>query len=208
MQNSETAERQVVNEQIGVATLVSRLNHRRKEMIIPRRRPPHVYLDDTYYFVTASTFQKMTLFNSHEKKDLIRSALERSAERQDYLLKAWVILSNHFHILFKTSRGQLLPRFLSGITGKSAIELNKLDKSVGRKCWYQYWDRCPRGERDFWTRVNYIHYNPVKHGYVARMEDYPFSSYTSYLRDKGQGWLTACFMEFPIKDFLIEEDEF
>jgi putative transposase len=197
-----------VNQQIGVATLVSRLGHGSEEMIITRHRPPHIYLDDTYYFVTVGTFRKMHLFNSQKKKVLIRSALERSVERCGYLLKAWVILSNHFHILFKTKQGRLLPRFLSGITGRSAIELNKLEKAAGRKCWYQYWDRCPRGERDFWTRVNYIHYNPVKHGYAARMEDYPFSSYGAYLKDKGQQWLTACFMEFPIRDFLVVEDEF
>lgn len=177
-------------------------------MIIQRHRPPHIYLDDTYYFVTIGTFQKMFLFNSYGKKSLIRSALEISIKKHSYLLKTWVILSNHFHILFKTSKGQLLPRFLSGITGKSAIELNKLDKSAGRRCWYQYWDRCIRNKRDFCTRINYIHYNPVKHGYVTRMEDYTFSSYRSYLKNKGQQWITACFMEFPIKDFFIEEDEF
>jgi putative transposase len=197
-----------MNIQIGVATLVSRLNDKRDAMIIQRHRPPHIYLDDTYYFITIGTFQKMVLFNNHEKKNFTRSALKISIKKHGYLLKAWVILSNHFHILFKTSKGQLLPRFLSGITGKSAIELNKLDKCAGRKCWYQYWDRCIRNKRDFWTRVNYIHYNPVKHGYVRRMQDYPFSSYRYYLKTKGQEWLTACFMEFPIKDFLIEEDEF
>jgi len=192
---------------VGVATLVSRLN-KIDEMIIQRHRPPHVYLDDTYYFVTTGTFHKMILFDNHEKKKLVRSALEMSVKKHGYLLTAWVILSNHFHILFKTSKGQLLPRFLSGITGKSAIELNKLDKRTGRKCWYQYWDRCIRDNRYFWTRVNYIHYNPVKHGYVIRMGDYVFSSYRLYLKTKGQEWITSCFMEFPIKDFFIEEDQF
>jgi putative transposase len=192
----------------GVATLVSRLENKRDTMDIQRHRPPHIYLNDTYYFVTIGTFQKMSLFNSHQKKNLIRSALEMSIRKHNYLLEAWVILSNHFHILFKTSKEELLPRFLSGITGKSAIELNKLDKCAGRKCWYQYWDCCIRDNRDFWIRLNYIHYNPVKHGYVTRMEDYPFSSYRFYLKDKSQQWITACFMEFPIKDFLIEEDEF
>lgn len=192
---------------MGVATLVSRLN-KIDEMIIRRHRPPHIYLDDTYYFVTIGTFHKMILFDSHEKNKLVRSALEMSVKKHRYLLTAWVILSNHFHILFKTSTGQLLPRFLSGITGKSAIELNKLDKCTGRKCWYQYWDRCIRDNRDFWTRVNYIHYNPVKHGYVIRMGDYVFSSYRLYLKTKGQEWITSCFMEFPIKDFFVEQDQF
>lgn len=177
-------------------------------MIIQRHRPPHIYLDDTYYFVTIGTFQGMLLFDNNEKKKLIRSALETSITKCGYLLKAWVILNNHFHILFKTTQGKLLPRFLAGITGKSAIELNKLDKCTGRKCWYQYWDRGIRDEGDFWVRVNYIHYNPVKHGYVIRMEDYRFSSYRFYLKSKGQEWIASCFEEFPIKDFLVGEDEF
>lgn len=177
-------------------------------MITYKHRPPHIYLDDTNYFITVGIFQKKPLFNTNAKKAIVKSALESAVKKFEYILHAWVILDNHFHILIKTLNGKLLPRFMGAITGKSAIELNKLNKTPGRKCWYQYWDRCIRNEADFWRRMNYTHHNPVKHGYVSRMDKYPFSSYRGYLEEEGQEWVDIYFDKYPIIDFTIEEDAF
>lgn len=57
--------------------------------------------------------------------------------------------------------------------------------------WYSYLDTCIRDEAGYWTRFNYIRYNPVKHGYVSRPADWPFSSYRYYLRTRGAAWLRA-----------------
>jgi hypothetical protein len=57
-------------------------------------------------------------------------------------------------------------KFIKRLHGDSAIQLNKLDNTPGRQVWYQYWDRFPRNERDFWAYFSYIHLNPIKHGYV------------------------------------------
>jgi putative transposase len=56
-------------------------------------------------------------------------------------------------------------------------------------------------------RFNYIHYNPVKHGYVQNPEDWEFSSYRFYLREGGDGWLAKCWAEFSVLD-SIENDRF
>ena len=54
---------------------------------------------------------------------------------------------------------------------------------------------------------NYIHYNPVKHGYVQNPEDWHFSSYRHYLRNDGDVWLKKYLQDFPIFD-LFEDDKF
>ena len=97
-------------------------------------------------------------------------------------LYAWVILDNHVHLLIKTSIGRELYKFINAFEGKTAKEVNKLDNRIGRKVWYQYWDRCVRSEKDFYTKLNYIHHNPLKHKSAKRMEDYEFSSYCNYLK--------------------------
>lgn len=48
---------------------------------------------------------------------------------------------------------------------------------MGRTVRRQYRDTCLTYEQSFWARVNYIHYNPVKHGLVSRPGEYPYSSY-------------------------------
>ena len=63
-----------------------------------------------------------------------------------------------------------------------------------------------RTEHDFWTRFNYIHYNPVKHGYVERPEDWEFSSYRSYLKEQGKEWLWKCLQGYPVDKLLDDEN--
>jgi hypothetical protein len=57
-----------------------------------------------------------------------------------------------------------------------------------------------------WTRFNYVHNNPVKHGYVRQLEDWPFSSYHYYLRTKGEEWLQDCWPRYPVIDYLEGDD--
>ncbi len=52
----------------------------------------------------------------------------------------------------------------------------------------RFWEHTIRDERDLETHVDYIHYNPVKHGWVTRVVDWPWSSFHRYVR---AGWADA-----------------
>jgi putative transposase len=123
-------------------------------------------------------------------------------------LEAWVILNNHYHLLFHLLDGENLSLFFKRLHGQTAVKLNRLDYQSGRQFWYNYWDRCIRNERDYWEHFNYIHYNPIKHGYVQKLRDWPFSSLFSYLEDKGREWLDDCWWSYPSREFEIEDDNF
>jgi REP element-mobilizing transposase RayT len=112
-------------------------------------RPLHVYLDDTNYFITIGTFHRHKLFNDNEKKKLLEAILMKTSHKYLNKIYGWVILDNHLHILVKTAMGKELHKFVNSLQGKSAIELNKLDCKIGRRVWYQYWDRCIRNEKIF-----------------------------------------------------------
>lgn len=47
----------------------------------------------------------------------------------------------------------------------------------------RYWEHTIRDEADLVAHVNYIHFNPVKHGYVSQVKDWPFSSFHQFVRD-------------------------
>jgi len=102
---------------------------------------------------------------------LIRSVSIFSVE-----LYAWVILDNHYHLLFWLKWGLDLPRFIQNFHTNSSRLLNKLARQENRKVWYQYQDHGIRNEKNFWQHFNYIHHNPIKHGYVKNMADYEFAS--------------------------------
>lgn len=170
-------------------------------------RPPHLYVDDAWYFVTASTVNKAHVLSSNEHLDLWANIFKELITEFKVKLTAWVVLPNHYHFLFLPAFGYDLGVFMKHLNGRTSYRLNTLDQRRGRKVWYSYWDTCIRGERDFWTRFNYIHNNPVKHGYVQKPEDWYFSSYRHYLRNDGEVWLKNYLRDFPILD-LFDDDKF
>lgn len=69
------------------------------------------------------------------------------------------------------------------------------------KIWYQYLDHVINGETDFYRHLNYIHQNPVKHGFCKDLLDYKFSSIHKHVKEFGKEWITDCFRKYPIVDF-------
>jgi putative transposase len=110
-------------------------------------------------------------------------------------------MDSHYHILLKIEKGRNIPDFVKGVNGKSAYLLNNIEKLPERMVWYNYWDVCIREAEDFWKRFNYIHHNPVKHGYSERMEDYEYSSYKKWLESKGDEWMKDVLERYPVIDF-------
>lgn len=170
-------------------------------------RPPHLYKDGAWYFVTTSTVDKTHILSSEAHFNAWVNVLKALVTEFKIKLIAWVALANHYHILFRPEHGNDLGTFMKRLNGRTSYELNLLDQSPGRNVWYSYWDTCIRGERGFWTRFNYIHYNPVKHGYVQEPKDWQFSSYRYYLRKDNGTWLESYLRDFPIYD-LFDEDTF
>jgi len=171
-------------------------------------RPPHVYLDNMRYFITAGTFGKKCLWNNKAKLNRLAFLLCEISGRYNINLYAWVILPNHYHLLLKTSHGEDLVKFFRKLHSDSANYLNRLENTSSRRVWYQYWDRCIRNEKDFWVRFNYIHQNAVKHGLAEKMGCYEFSTYKKYLEKNGTEWMMNCFEQYPIIDFTTEKDNF
>ncbi len=200
---------------------------------MPRREfhPPHIYAQNATYFLTASLVKHQPLLNTGARRDLLRDVLKKAIVDYHIKLYAWVILSDHYHLLLQTGDDAPLYKFIKRLHGESAILLNKLDGTPGRRVWYQYWDRFPRDDRDFWAYFNYIHLNPIKHRYVRvsqgvlRVEgqaqhiepnhtlsvndclaQYPHSSYAYYIKECGQEFFEDIWAHYPIPNYFEHDD--
>jgi len=92
-----------------------------------------------------------------------------------YRLSAYVIMSNHVHILIWPKA--LLYRITKSIKGYSARECNKLLDRTGEKFWQEEsFDHSVRNEDEFYRIKEYIERNPVKAGLVESPGDWPWSS--------------------------------
>ena len=155
-------------------------------------RPPHLYTDNQWYFITASCQQRARLLVTASHYQIVQSTLHTLSKELLVPVCSWVILSNHYHMLVFLSAGRTLGRLMQRLHGRTARELNLLDRTPGRRVWYSYWDRCIRDPADFSKHMDYIHWNPVRHGYVSEAEHWAHSSYPFSRTEAGEAWTSAC----------------
>lgn len=130
------------------------------------------------YMVTAGTYQKAQHLKSPARLRYFCETLVAGASSYGWELQAWAVLSNHYHFVAKSppSGKGSLPKWISELHRKTAIHLNGLDGTPGRKVWYNYFDTPLTYQKSYFARLNYVNNNPVKHGIVLRAVDYPWCS--------------------------------
>ena len=147
------------------------------------------------YFFTVVTHERQCLFNDVRNVDLLRQAFAWTMARRPFHIHAIVILPDHMHCVWKLPEGD------SDFSGRwKAIKQfvsRRLDVPVlrrGEKTVWQrrFWEHLIRDDDDWRRHVDYIHFNPIKHGFVNAPEDWPHSSYARSLErgwyNKGWGW--------------------
>ena len=123
---------------------------------------------------------------------LLREALRHVKTRHPFILEAIVILPDHMHMLITLpekdddypKRIMLIKQHFSRhIPRGEKISTSRMQKGE-RGIWQRrYWEHTIHNDEDFARCMNYIHMNPVKHGYVQRAADWPHSSLPRYIRE-------------------------
>lgn len=123
--------------------------------------------------------------------NLFKQMLRKTKEKYLFELPALVILPDHFHLLLKPIGCNFSEIMLS--FKKRFTDNFKKRKwiTVNFNFWQsRFWDHVIRDAKDFKKHLDYIHYNPVKHGYVTEPEEWKFSSYLKWVK-RGEyriGW--------------------
>jgi putative transposase len=123
--------------------------------------------------------------------DLLRTAFRDVRRRHPFGIEAIIILPDHLHAIWTLPendsdfalRWRLIKRaFSRGLPAGERISASRASKGE-RGIWQRrYWEHTLRDEADFEKHVNYIHFNPVKHGHVSRVRDWPHSSFHRMVR--------------------------
>ncbi|MBC8527181.1 MAG: transposase [Candidatus Cloacimonetes bacterium] len=174
-----------------------------------KHTPAHLLLDDTFYMITGSVYKKRKLLIKDDAKESLLNSIHYWIEKLEWELFDWVILDNHYHLLAKSNKGRDLPKFIQQIHRKSATEINQINGFKVKPLWYNYWDTCIRDKKDYFTRMNYILYNPIKHKYVKEVSNYKWSSFRMRLGKEGIEELQMQFALYDYRDLeLGDEDNF
>ena len=170
-------------------------------------RPAHIYKDNSPYFITASVCNHRKLLDDKLKTQL-EDILCCVYREFGWDLHHWVILDNHYHLLCQSKIGEDLIKIMNKTHNLSA-QLVKAKWGLKQKVWSNYWDYCPRNERDYNIRLCYLLNNPYKHGYVTHLKDWQWSSFRFITATTELDNLRAQFREFvEFRSLELEEDSF
>jgi putative transposase len=166
----------------------------------PPHSPPHPVKNSEFYLITATCYEHKCRINSEERRQQLLNQLFEQFTYQDIEILAWIVLQNHYHLLISNIDLKILSKVFRSIHGSIARQWNLEDNLTG-KLWCSFSDRAIRSERHYYTTLNYIHYNPVKHGWAKSPYAWTESSVHWYLENYGRDWLRSCWIEYPIRDY-------
>ena len=162
----------------------------RKAHGFPLHAPPHPFRGAGACLITAANFEHQTIMISPERRTEFETRLLNSIKEIAEDIIAWVVLTNHYHVLLTIQSLNDISAMLKYLHGKTSREWNIEDNLTGkRRVWYKFADTYIRNDTHLRVAFNYIHYNPVKHGYVSDPLDWQWSSLRIYYEDKGQAWI-------------------
>lgn len=122
--------------------------------------------------------------------DVLRRTFKAVQTSHPFVMDAIVVLPEHLHCIWRLPQGDkrfdlrwgmikaAFSRSFAIEECVSATRLRRRERGIWQR---RYWEHAIRDEQDWRNHVDYIHYNPVKHGHVMRARDWPHSSFHKYM---------------------------
>ena len=159
-----------------------------------------IYSEETPYFVTTSIVNWVPLLSNEQYCKIILDAILFLQDRRGISLFAYVIMRDHIHCiasgqdlgeklrLFKSYTARQILDVLKAQKDRNVLKIFNTENDNGRNE-YQLWQEgfYPKqllGDDMMLQKIDYIHNNPVRAGYVDRPEDWPYSSIHNYTGGK------------------------
>jgi putative transposase len=146
-------------------------------------------VDGGTYFFTLAAFSRRPIFRDPIAAALLYDVVRRVQGRRPFEIVAHVLLPDHLHMIWTLPTGDSdFPTRWMLIKGMFTRLLPRTEDGPGRvarrerKVWQsRYWEHLIRDNRDYDQHVDYIHYNPVKHGLTHAPGDWPHSSFKEFV---------------------------
>ena len=135
------------------------------------------------YFFTLVTYQRKPIFSDKTKVDLLLKSIQQTQIRKPFDLIAYCVLFDHLHLLMALPiDDRSFSQIIRTVKRTTTNEIHKQPGQPKLTIWQdRFWEHTIRDEDDLKHHFDYIHYNPVKHGYVEDYADWIWSSYHWYL---------------------------
>lgn len=175
------------------------------------------------HFITATVVDWIDIFTRKVYRNSIIECLDFCIKNKGMIVYGYVIMSNHIHLIIQSSEGKLsdLLRDFKKFTAKTTLEkiqtepesrrewmlerFHKATENHSRNKNYQFWQYGNHAEEIYtqefmWSKLDYIHLNPVRAGIVEKASEYIYSSASNYIN--GKGILEVTLVDNPIVNVL------
>ncbi|HEX9810957.1 MAG TPA: transposase [Burkholderiales bacterium] len=142
----------------------------------------------TYFFTVAIAERRKTLLL--DRIDDLRNAIDAEQKRKPFSVIAMVILPDHLHAIWQLPPGDVdysdrwrrikaaFSKELPAIETTSASRRGKGERGIWQR---RFWEHAVRDDNDLQRHIDYVHFNPMKHGYVSRVAEWPHSTFHAYV---------------------------
>ena len=146
------------------------------------------HTDANIYFITNVTRQRSPILVKNI--DLLWKSIENTKEKTEFKMIAWVILPDHFHFLinpFGHDISNIMQRIKMSFSSYYRL---RQGINMGRIWQNRFWDHVIRDNDDMNRHIDYIHINPVKHGYTQNPIEWQHSLFRKYVEGGfyTEGW--------------------
>jgi putative transposase len=187
-----------------------RLNKKQREELLefrqfndrPWHSPQHQTSQNGRYLLTAACYEHCHIVGLNPKRladfsEQLLKALEVDCEE----VYAWCVLPNHYHAVILTRKLSPLLHIIGLLHGRTSFVWNGEENKRGRKVWFNCAETAMKSDRHFWATLNYVHHNPVHHGYVQQWQDWPFASSGAFLAQCGREEAERIWKTYPIREY-------
>jgi len=150
------------------------------------------YVPNSIMFITQVVQDRIPVFRSEAHLDLLRFTLRQVKELHPFSMLGYVFMTDHFHVLIRPTGSSTFSQIMHSLKPNFTKAYKEAIGVAGSMKFWQkrFWDHIIRDEVDLERHLDYIHYNPVKHGLTAKPEDWRHSSFLAW-KERGaysDGW--------------------
>jgi len=132
-------------------------------------------------FLTLTTARRRPWLSIEGVRPRLLEALRATRALHPFHHHGHVLLDDHLHLLISTHDGTRVPRIVGSFKQATLARLGMIPCGIQGRAWqHRYYDHIIRDEADFARHLDYLHYNPVKHGLVSHAGDWSWSSLAAW----------------------------
>jgi putative transposase len=142
------------------------------------------------YFFTVVTERRQAILTNDDVRVALRAAIIKVRESHPFTIEAWVLLPDHLHCIWTlpegdadfSTRWRLIKREVTLAIGASYFREDlhterRKHKQQGTIWQHRFWEHLIRDESDFTAHIDYLLFNPVKHGLTKTVSEWLWSSF-------------------------------